>query len=297
MRNVIAYLFLWLPAAIVLHQNPVAAAPLERWSCVDRAIDRCTVVAQAPSVTQHPTGKPEDQRVQLHSDQWPWLAIGRINTILSASRREACTGTVIGPRLVLTAAHCVFNTLMNDWAKPESVHFLIGQPDDRNFIHSVATGLVASQTINLKMENRPRHDALAPDMVQQDWAILSMHDALNVMPVPIRPMRASVLPRPGVTEEVALAGYRQDHQYVLSVQKGCSAMIDFPVTGSLAHSCNATPGESGAPILLLNGGKVELIGIQSSIVEQFPPAGPPTLTGRGVSAFQFETATAGMSLQ
>ncbi|CAF3409094.1 unnamed protein product [Rotaria sp. Silwood1] len=42
-----------------------------------------------------------DDRVQVTSTDYPWSAIGYLNT--------GCTGTLVGRDLVLTAAHCVIN--------------------------------------------------------------------------------------------------------------------------------------------------------------------------------------------
>ena len=62
------------------------------------------------------------------------------------------------------------------------------------------------------------------------------------------------MPSTGKSGEIALAGYAADHQYVLSVHKGCDARIDAPEPGVITHMCDSAPGESGAPILLLRDG-------------------------------------------
>src|SRR6476659_10739746 len=69
-----------------------------------------------PNDTQH-YGEIADPTV------WPISAVGVV-TVALFSRRTYCTGTLVAPKLVLTAAHCLFNG--KEVVSPGSVRFLAG---------------------------------------------------------------------------------------------------------------------------------------------------------------------------
>ena len=237
-----------------------------------------------------PTGifGEKDQRVQISSDRWPWVAIGRIN-VIAGTTPQVCTGTVIGSRRVLTAAQCLFDGRINDWVKPSSVHFVVSQDKDKNLGHSVVESFINSPDFAYRLEERPRWDAIDPKMIRRNWAILSLRNELPVKPIPLRIITSSELSA-GSPGEFALAGYAADREYVLSVHRGCAITMDDSEPGVLTHMCD-TVGQSGAPILLFKDDGASVIGIHSSIVYDFEPqVGYRPKFAQGVSVGEIEPA-------
>ncbi len=272
-------------------RSPAAAALVLAVAAIAASDDR-TAYAQLAPPAGRPSGVlgPQDHRVRIAADQWPWSAIGRIN-VIGISAREMCTGTLVAPRRVLTAAHCLFNTRTNDWFKPSAIHFVAGQTRDTFVGHALVDSFVAAPQFRFRVEDRPRYDVIAPAMIGHDWAILTLHDALPIKPIPVRVVTDGELPFARSGGEIALAGYATDHPYMLSVHRGCDAAIDAPEPGVIAHRCDSAPGESGGPILLLRGADAAVIGIHSASMQRFDPRGGYQAIGaRGVAAAQFAAA-------
>lgn len=185
-----------------------------------------------------------DRRVAVDPNEPPWSAIAKVQSNIGAH----CTGVLIAPSVVLTAAHCLYNPHTRALLQPLSLHVLFGYQRDEYRWHR----LVARITVG------PGFDGAKGPAQPADWARLELTEAVPVTPLPL----FAGSPSPGMA--VALAGYNQDRAQLLMGDLGCHALkILRSPSGAryLTHDCAATRGTSGAPLLVRQDGGWAVIAI------------------------------------
>jgi len=261
-----------------------------------RTTDAGVNVSQDNAIV-HSDIEPQQNRTPISSDEWPWSAVGRINIAIT-TQRSFCTGTLVGPRTVITAAHCLIDARLNEWIRPDVVHFVAGlSPGNRFAGHSTILSYVTSPDFKHGSQDRSpdyeyrrqgRINPIQAGMVKNDWAVLTLQDALDVKSIPIQALPNADLPGSGSENEIVLPGYGADRPYLLSASRNCSARTDVKELGrgSLVHNCDTVSGGSGSPVLLLRNGMVALIGISTAAGFGGSP-NRPVHGGLGVSATEF----------
>jgi protease YdgD len=264
-------------------------------------IEPCKALAQSvlPGQESAEAAVKSGERVPIVPDQWPWSSIGRIN-LATTTQRSMCTGTLVGPRTVITAAHCLFDLRLNQWVKPNVVHFVAGlSPGMKYSGQSAVSNYFVSpdfklesegQSPNFQSRGQPIRTPMTAVMAKHDWAVLTLEDSLNLKPIPIQAVKDADLPGSESEAEIVLPGYGADRRELLAISRGCRAKTDLPGPGqgSLAHTCAIALGGSGSPVLLLQKQAATVIGVATAARIGRPDM--PVLGGIGVSATEFEQA-------
>jgi hypothetical protein len=200
------------------------------------------------------TPLPGDGRVLVDGAEYPWSAIGRVNT----GGRGHCTGILVGEAQVLASAVCLYNATEGRWWSHGEVHFVAGYQRDSWQADSPL----------LHFEPAPQYDPAAGRSLANlvnNWAVLELTEPIGRRTgwLGLRRLDAATKSEiRGGAAQVLPVGYRRGRDHAITLNLGCG--LDGPVQGS---NCELLPFDSGLPPLVFAGGDFRALG------EQLPDGG------------------------
>ena len=218
-----------------------------------------------------------DRRRMLNAaEHAPWRAVGRVN-VVGGHFTSMCTGTLIAPDVVLTAAHCLVDPSTGHPYPVGILHFVAGW----RMGQKVASRGVAAVALHpaYRFGDRP-----GPREIAADLALIRLSEPIppaKAEPFEVGPLRTG--------SPLVLISYRQDRPHALTRQEGCDVIArgveegptdaTSPIRGEapaseveavdldnlIALDCDVTFGASGSPLFVLDGERPRVVAVMSAM--------------------------------
>lgn len=176
----------------------------------------------------------------------PWEAVGR----LDIQGKGFCTGTLIAPNLVLTAAHCLYDRSTGSRIEPSRIEFRAGFRNGWSAATRVAQRAMAHPSYIFNPQAGAAESA-------HDLALVELAQPI---PGPVTPFETADEVGTGAT--VSVVSYAVGRSETPSREESCGVLGSE--AGVLVLTCDVDFGASGAPIFAMDGSIARIVSVVSA---------------------------------
>jgi V8-like Glu-specific endopeptidase len=207
----------------------------------------------APAGAQYPGIIGADDRRPVTQSGRPWDAIGQVN-IGGYRALGQCTGTLVRPNLVITAAHCLLNDATGKPHPLRHIHFLAGVRGGKHIAHAKAKCLRFLTGHTYVPQKNAKGVPLSA--MFQDVAAITLEADLAVEPASTADPRAR-----DAGEPLLHAAYPADRRFQLQAHMGCRLLQPNRPAPIWLNDCDTHPASSGGPVFVEDDGILRLAAV------------------------------------